>query len=458
MTGADILYSSTTALAASIKARDVSAGEVLDAHLAQIDTHNGALNAVVTMDVERARARAREADDALARGELWGPLHGVPFTLKDAHATAGMRTTTGFPPFDHVPLHDGTVAARLKAAGGILVGKTNVAMLLSDYQSVNPVFGRTNNPWNVGRTPGGSSGGAAAAIAAGMTSFDVGTDMAGSVRVPAHFCGVFGLKPTEHRISLDGVVPDPHNTPRPVRIVSCVGPMARTIEDLDLLHRILAGPDGHDMDVPPVPIGGARGVEIKNLRIAYAPMIPGIPVATDIRAAIEALAEQLARRGAAITEAPLPEIEVEKDLQSLGALIGMMTSAFQPNGKKPATLAQYLEALVRRDRSIAAWDQFFEEWDVLLMPPSMTTAFPHCEPGTQLQVDGNGVDYMAVGAHASLFNYSGHPAVTMPYRLDRDGLPIGVQLVGKRWDEGRLLGIAKVVSRDTGEFRKPPGY
>src|SRR5256886_2174135 len=166
----DIVFSSTTQLAAAIRAGGVSATEVMEAHLAQIAKHNPALNAVVTMDAEGAYERAREADEALARGEHWGPLHGVPFTLKDAHATAGMRTTTGFPPLaDYVPEEDSIVAARLKAAGGILMGKTNVAMMLADYQSTNPIFGRTNNPWNVERTPGGSSGGAAAAPAGGVS-------------------------------------------------------------------------------------------------------------------------------------------------------------------------------------------------------------------------------------------------------------------------------------------------
>src|SRR5258708_30923752 len=169
----DIVFSSITQLAAAIRAGDVSATEVLEAHLAQIATHNPALNAIVTMDAEQAQKRAREADETLARGEVWGPLHGVPFTLKDAHATAGMRTTTGFPPLDHVPHEDSTVTARLKAAGGILLGKTNVAMLLADYQTTNPIFGRTNNPWNSERTPGGSSGGAAAGPAARVAPFGI---------------------------------------------------------------------------------------------------------------------------------------------------------------------------------------------------------------------------------------------------------------------------------------------
>src|SRR6266487_3405586 len=205
----DIVFSSTTQLAAAIRTGHVSATEVLEAHLTQIDTHNAALNAIVTMDAERARERAQEADEALARGQVWGPLHGVPFTLKDAHATAGMRTTTGFPPLaDHVPQEDSTVTARLKAAGGVLIGKTNVAMMLGDpAQSTNPIFGRTNNPWNIERTPGGSSGGAAAAVASGMTPFEIGTDLSASIRIPAHFCGLCGLKPTEQRVPLTGLIP-----------------------------------------------------------------------------------------------------------------------------------------------------------------------------------------------------------------------------------------------------------
>src|SRR5207237_3706541 len=170
------------------------------------------------------------------RGESWGPLDGVPFTLKDAHATAGMRTTTGFPPLaNYVPSEDSTVTARLKAAGGILIGKTNVPTMLADFQTNNPIFGRTNNPWNIEYTPGGSSGGAAAALASGMTPFEIGTDLSSSIRIPAHFCGLFGLTPTENRVSTAGLIPNPHGMPRSVRIMSFMGPMARAVEDVAVL-------------------------------------------------------------------------------------------------------------------------------------------------------------------------------------------------------------------------------
>ncbi len=456
----DIVFSSTTQLAAAIQAGHVSATEVLEAHLAQIDKHNPALNAIITMDAGHAYERAREADEALARGEVWGPLHGVPFTLKDAHATAGMRTTTGFPPLaDYVPQEDSPVAARLKAAGGNLMGKTNVHMLLADpAQSINPIFGRTKNPWNIERTPGGSSGGAAAALAAGMTPFDIGTDLTGSIRIPAHFCGVFGLKPTEHRVPLTGLIPGLPG-PRPIRIMSCIGPMARTVEDLALLFAIIAGPDGRDTDVAPVPVEEMPQLDLNRLRIAFAPTFPGFPVAAEMREAGEEFAGQLSALGAVVEEAALPQVDFQQELASAGALIGMMMGAFQPEEQeRPTRLSHYLEALHRRDQSIAAWEQFFAKWDVLLCPPSMMTAFPHCEPGAPLLVDGQEVSYWMVSAHSTVFNYTGHPAVVLPYKLDRAGLPMGVQIVGKRWSEARLLAIAKTLSEVTGAFQRPLGY
>jgi amidase len=403
--------------------------------------------------------QARAADAALARGEDCGPLHGVPFTLKDAHATAGMRTTTGFPPLaDCVPQEDSTVTARLKAAGGVLIGKTNVATMLADYQSNNLIFGRTNNPWKLERTSGGSSGGAAAALAAGMTPFEIGTDLSGSIRIPAHFCGVFGLKPTEQRVSLAGLIPGLPPT-RSIRIMSCIGPMARTAEDLALLYRIIAGPDGHDTEVQPVPIENLPEITLKNLRIAVAPTFPGVPVAAEIRHAIEQLAQQLERAGAVVEHAALPALDFNQDLASAGELIGMMVGAFQPEeNTPPTTLAHYLEALHRRDQSMLAWEQFFQSWDVLLCPAAMVTAFPHCEPGAPLLVDGQDVNYWMVSAHGTVFNYSGHPAAVLPYAQDRDGLPIGVQLVGPRWGESRLLAIANALAAVTGAFKRPPGY
>ncbi|ESZ24579.1 MULTISPECIES: amidase [unclassified Mesorhizobium] len=456
----DLAFSSTIDLAAAIAARKISAVEALDAHLVQIDRHNEAVNAIVNLDLEGARERAENADVALAHGDALGSLHGVPFTLKDTHETADMKTTVGFAPFaDYVAKADSPVVARLKAAGGILIGKTNVATMLGDWQSDNPLFGRTSNPWNRSRTSGGSSGGAAAAVATGMTPFDVGTDMQDSIRLPSAFCGVYGLKPTEHRVSLAGAFPDPNGAARSVRLMSCLGPLARSVEDLALIYKIIAGPDGADTDLAPVPVEAMPRLDLKTLRIAVAPSFPGFPVAGKIAAAVESLAKRLQSAGVIVEEANLPEIDLHDDLEQGGDLIGMMLEAAQPEPpEQPTPITNWFEALARRDRSILAWDRFFETCDALLCPVAMTTAFAHCEPGTPIEVDGKEQSYWMLPAYGAVFNYSGHPALSLPCGQDRDGLPIGLQLVGKRWSESRLLGIAKAIEALTGGFKRPPGY
>ncbi|RWC94921.1 MAG: amidase [Mesorhizobium sp.] len=456
----DIAFASTIDLATAIAARRISAVVALDAHLAQIDRGNGAVNAIVTLDREGARERARQADVALARGDALGPLHGVPFTLKDTHDTAGMKTTVGFPPFaDYVAKKDSPVVARLKAAGAILIGKTNVATMLSDWQSDNPLFGRTGNPWNLSRTAGGSSGGAAAAVAAGMTPFEVGTDMQDSIRLPAAFCGVYGLKPTEHRVSLAGAFPDPGGTARSVRLMSCLGPLARSAEDLALIYRIIAGPGEGDTDLAPVPVEARETPDVSSLRIAVATTFPGFPVAGEISAAVEKLGEKLGSAGAMVEEAKLPRLDLHDDLAEGGALIGMMLEAAQPDPpEQPTPVSRWFAALARRDRSILAWDRFFESCDALLCPVAMTTAFPHCTPGTAIEVNGREENYWMLPAYGAVFNYSGHPALTIPGGYDREGLPIGLQLVGRRWSETRLLGIASAIAPLTDGYRRPTGY
>lgn len=455
-----MIFATTRQLAAAIRERQLSVCEVLDGYLQQIEKHNAALDAIVTLDVEGTRRQAREADKALARGELWGPLHGVPFTLKDCHSTAGMRTTAGYPPLaDYIPEEDGTVSRRLKAAGGILIGKTNVSELLVDIQSDNTVFGRTNNPWHVDRTPGGSSGGAAAAVSSSMVPFDIGSDIGGSIRIPSHFCGLFGLKPTENRVPSTGHIPGPPGAPRAVRLLASIGPMARSVDDLALLFQIIAGPDGHDVETPPIPAGLAPRVELGDLRVAFAPTFPGFPVSGAVADTVQSLAQTLDSRCAAVEEAVPADVDFERDLARARQLTAMITEAFDPQSDAPpVSLPDYLQALHARDRAISAWERFFGKWDVLLCPVSAVTAFAHCPMDSPLALDGELVDYWWANAHCKLFNYTGHPAVVLPYKSDADGLPIGVQIVGKRWQESRLLAIAEVLSQATGEFRPPPGF
>jgi amidase len=251
--GEELCWLPARVLARRLRQGRLRAVDALEAHLERIERHNPALNAVVSLDPQRAREQAAAADADLRRGVVRGPLHGVPMTLKDGHDVAGLRTTVGTPVLDRVADTDGTVAARLRAAGAVIVGHTNVPPWLADYQSANPIFGTTSNPWDLERTAGGSSGGAAAALAAGLTPLEVGSDLAGSQRLPAHFCGVYGLKTTERRVPATGFFRPPGGGPQPVRVLASLGPLARDLDDLQLALCVIAGPDGHDADVPPVP-------------------------------------------------------------------------------------------------------------------------------------------------------------------------------------------------------------
>ncbi|MEA2576387.1 MAG: amidase [Chloroflexia bacterium] len=440
----DLTSLTATQLAFAIREGQASAVEVLDAYLARIAERNPALNAIVTLDEEGSRRRAEESDAALARGELWGPLHGVPMTLKDGHATAGMRTTSGYPPLaNYVPSEDGTVAARLKEAGAIIIGKTNVSTRLRDIQSNNDIFGRTNNPYNLERTSGGSSGGAAAALAAHMTPLEIGSDLAGSIRIPAHFCGVYGLKTTEYRVPMHGHIPDLPGAVRSHRQMWSIGPLARSVEDLELAFRIIAGPDGHDHAVPPIPLREVPHLLPGELRIAMSPTFPGVPVAGDIRDALHNVAAELERAGAQVEE-KLPDVDFRELARARTVLSDVMDYDEAPREEVP-TVPELYAALHRHDAIITAWEAFFGEWDALLCPVCMVTAFPHCPTDTPLQVDGVTVNYWRAVGHTAPFNFTGHPVVVVPISRVREGLPIGLKVVGKRWDEERLLGIARVL-------------
>jgi amidase len=458
---------SATELARRIAARELSASEALDECLQRITAENPKLNAVVTLDEARARERARAADAALARGESWGPLHGVPFTLKDGHETEGVLTTVGVPELaDYVPKRDGVVASRLKAAGGILVGKTNVPPMLMSAQTDNPVFGRSNNPWNLERTTGGSSGGAAAAVAAGLVPFDVGSDMSGSIRIPAHFCGVYGIKPTANRVAATGHIPPPPGVPRPERLLCASGPIARSTADLGLVLRLISGPDGMDHDVPPVPWQEAPPREPKSLRLAFLPVFPGVPTSKAVRAVFDALITTLEREGvmleerepgftlAALNEAWREYFRIGSAV--LTELMGRALPVSAPAGPAP-TFGDLARVLERRDQLLSELAGLFRSFDAFLSPASITTAFPHSPPRTPIPVDGESVDSRFIDHYLYPWNFTGAPAVVVPAGIAHDGLPVGVQLVGPRWGDEALLAVAETVCTLAGGFRPPPG-
>ena len=481
-------------LAKMIRDRKLSSRDLLEAHLAQIDRHNAQLNAICTLDIESARLKAQQADNALASGEIWGPLHGVPMTVKDIFETADIKTTAGYIPLkDYVPPQDATVVARLRAAGAVIMGKSNLAELAGDYQSTNSLFSRVNNPWNVDYTAGGSSGGSAAAVAAGMSPLEIGNDIAGSVRQPAHFCGVYGLKTTERRISTAGCIPETPGMPHCLRQMLTVGCFARTIEDLRLGFSVIAGGDIRRPEIPPMPLDRPSGKALGEIKIAWIDEWSEIPVSNEILKAMQAVIQTLTEAGAQ-TDRWMP---LDFDLSEVWTLYGRMAAYInnyaQPrdrynirrsltllyrtatqgdvNLRKLGNFAQfwpellrpslkgYFTTLTERDSYISRLDQALEPWDVWLMPVAATAAFTHRPAWTAVEVNGRKYPHgIANGAYTIPFNLSGHPAVVIPVGQTSQGLPIGVQLVGKRWREMELLAIAQVLDRYIGECWQPPGF
>ena len=482
-----------TELADAIRQYSASAQDVLEAHLERIATQNPSLNAIVTLDEEGARRRAEEADEALARGDIWGPLHGVPVTIKDVFETAGMRTTSGFKPLaGYVPQQDATVVARLRRAGAIILGKTNTPAMAGDEQTNNLLFGRTNNPWNLGRTPGGSSGGSAAAVASGMSPLDIGSDIGGSVRNPAHFCGVFSLKPSEYRVPFTGHIPPlPGSKGRGLlRYFLTPGPLARSVADLQLALTIIAGPDERQWEVPPVPLTPSPLRDLRELRFAWSDDF-GLSVSADIRDALEDLAAELVRAGCRVERRDPPEFDFFQALQVYGELkeaaltvrssplhlprfvwrtLAGPLSRSDPTSRglmrgAGANLQGCVRALSQRDVLIAKMERFLADWDAWLCPVAALPAYPHLpsrNPIEQLRatvdVDGQRIPYlMATSVYTGLFNLTGNPVVVLPLGCSKDGLPMGMQVVGKRWADMALLAVAEQLVQVTGQFRPPPG-
>ncbi|HYM50975.1 MAG TPA: amidase family protein, partial [Candidatus Limnocylindrales bacterium] len=352
-----------------------------------------------------------------------------------------------------------------KQAGAIVIGKTNTALLAYDQQTSNPIFGRTNNPWDLSRTPSGSSGGAAAALAAGLTPLDIGSDAGGSIRSPAHFCGVYGLKPTFGLVSQVGHIPDLPGLPRLDWVLSTSGPLARTIDDVALALRVIAGPDGEDSTVPPIRPGPPPAVQLGDLKLAWASTFAGAPVAREIAAAMEDFIERLGQAGVRV-EPALPDVSFAEQWDTyqtlsastwrLRARLGLIKEI--DDGQPPPSPAEVARAMDRRDRIIARWEAFFTKWDALLCPPCVTLAYPHCPPGSPLDVDGREVPY---GAEALLFyefNLTGHPALVCPLALSEAGLPIGVQMVSARWADEKLLAIASALQPYLRTVAPPPAF
>lgn len=490
--GRPIVSLSATQLAAAIRSGSVTSEQAVRAYLDQIHKYNPKLNAIVTIDEAAAIKRARAADAALARGELWGPLHGVPITVKDHFAVKGMRTTNGYPPLaNQVTDYDATVVKRLKDAGAIILGKTNMPVLAMDMQTFNPIFGRTNNPWDLTRTPGGSTGGGAAAVASGMTALSVGSDMGGSIRIPADFCGVFGFKPTAGSVSeygsFPGVADIKHRT---VRHMVSIGPLARSIADLKLCFSIIAGPDPHDPLVPAVDRCPPPVKNYPDLKIAWSDNFGNVPISADTRRVLTTFVGKLAHAGCHIekqnpahfnfttvweTWGKMNDLQIGVNIPSSIRLI-IYLFGWHERGKSPmlqmvfpATYEKYITVESRREMLAASFDRFMENYDVFICPVATRSAFHHHPPSSvkfgfalydePIRVDNHEINYwMAAGAYTSVFNVTGNPVVTIPAGFAADGMPIDLQIVGHRGADMELLDIAKKINMVAGRYRTPPGY
>lgn len=488
----DLIYYPAYRLADMIRTGEVTASEVLEAYLDQISLRNKEVNAIVTLDIEGARERAREADEALLRGEIWGPLHGVPVTIKDNYATKAMRTTVSYPGHaDYVPDFDATVVERIRKAGAIIIGKTNLPEMAMDYQTNSPVFGVTNNPWDLSRTPGGSTGGGAAAVASFMSALSLGNDLGGSIRIPSHFCGIYGLKPTENMVSKYGINPGfPRGRYHSARhFVSC-GPLARSVDDLELCLKVIAGPDIKDQDVPYSPLVEPKRRDLKTLKIAWTDDFSGVGVTGDTRRALRHFADILEERGCTVRRTGPADFDMNDIWKTYGKIVDMEMGVESPwffrllsyvfgvfyrkdvpflEMVYPATYDRYMEALTKRDSLVASLEGFLDEWDVWVCPVACTPAYGHIEPrryfgpypvyDKAISVDGEPVNYLvANGSYTTVFNLTGSPVVVIPIGYTPQGIPIGAQIVGRRWHDMELLMIAGLLDEAAGAYRRPPGY
>jgi len=463
------LTSSLTAIVDALESRAIGATELLDAHLDRIERLDGEINAVVTLAPDRARTEAHAVDTARTAGEPLGPLAGVPITVKDALATAGIRSTGGADELvDHVPTDDATVVSTVRNAGALVFGKTNVPRWSGDYQSFNKLFGTTNNPWDLERTPGGSSGGPAAAVAMGFTGFEIGTDIGGSIRVPASFCGIYGHKPSFGVIPTYGYL-DSVRFHRNVSDVNVFGPMARSIDDLELLFGLLAGPNPDDapgwkLDLPP-----SRAEAIGDFRVAawldsdFAPIDPS--VATVLANATDALE----RAGARIDHGQRPAIDATAAALNGSALIGLATrisDSDSPDGPEPpgAPVPHRQWDVRHRERGVVRrrWAEFFDEIDILLCPVTPIPAFRHVHTDdgsnwTHAQIEEFGdLPYGQLVLWNSLIGSAYLPVTTPPVGYTADGLPVGIQVVAPYLHDRTALTFARRITEVLGGYTPPP--
>jgi Asp-tRNA(Asn)/Glu-tRNA(Gln) amidotransferase A subunit family amidase len=470
----DLNFLPLSEMADAIRQRKVSSVELVDAHIARIERLNPKLNAYTHTDFDRARAQAKAADAAVgaaAKSQSLGPLHGVPISMKSSIDVAAWPCECGsLLRRDYVAPTDAPLVSRLRAAGAILLGNTNVPEFLMAWETDNSLHGRTNNPWDLERTPGGSSGGEAAAIASGCSAGGIGSDGGGSIRVPSHFSGICGLKPTPGRVPSTGHFP---GSAGPFAQLGVVGPMARTVRDVKRIFEVVAGPDPGDPCAAPVPLRRWSDAEIRRLRVGYFAVHDLAPVTSETAAAVRTAAEALRSLGFEAVEWLPDNLDRAQRLwANLFCRAGQM--AFSPmlegsddrisplfrqfrnavDQQPPLTAAELLDTLLQRDVLRAQFLARMEEFPILLCPTASIPAFRHGE--RQWIVKGHKVEYLDAMAYSAWFNLLGTPGAVVPVGRSPEALPIGVQIVGRPWEEEAVLAIAAKIEQACGGFQRPP--
>ena len=419
---------------------------------------------MVTLDAERARKAAAAADEATARGEALGPLHGLPITIKDAIETEGIRSTGGAVELaGHVPVTDAPAVAQLKAAGAIVFGKTNLPRWSGDMQAYNQLFGTTNNPWAPDRVPGGSSGGAAAAVACGFTSFELGTDIGGSIRLPSHCCGVFGLKPSFGLVPQRGYL-DQVGGGSTDADINVFGPIARAAEDLDLLLGILAGPPPEQRPAWRVKLLSPGRARLRDYRIGLWLDDPACPIDTEYLGLLQEAARRLSDAGA-VVETARPDVDFSAQVELFQHLILAAISPSLPAEVGEAASGSHLAWLRRaqdRARLQARWAAWFESYDLLLCPVSLTPAFPHDQSDDMMSrtlvINGQTRAYLDLANWTGLIGVVGLPSAVVPVGRNAAGVPVGVQVVAPYLHDRRAVRAARLIGQVAGGYQPPPGF
>jgi amidase len=468
--------------AAAIRARKISSLELTQHTLRRIDAFQPTLNAYVYQLRDEARAAAARADEAIAHGAGTGVLHGVPVNVKESFGVESRACTWGMPALRHAnaPAH-AVAVRRLLDSGAILLGATNVPFELMDAQAFNDIYGRSNNPWDLSRTPGGSSGGSAASLAAGLAFLSIGSDIGGSIRTPAAFCGIYGHKPTLDIVDLTGHAPGGFHAPAGFStLLAVAGPMARSAGDLDAALRLLAGPEPPESKAFQWTLPPARQNALRDFRIGYVLEDPAVPVSAETASVLETVVRACERSGAATREGWPEGFRFQEMLDTYFFLLGSIVFSLTPprdQERARADLTTRPEQFVRGALSgfadwqqknmgrlayRAMWQRFFESFDVFLLPTTFTAAFPHdpTHPDQRMvpMPEGGAQHFWNLLAYISPATLTGCPATTAPAGLSRSGLPVGVQIVGPYLEDATPIGFARLLAQEVGGFQPPKGY